>query len=151
MKKLLIPGFIGLAVIIGLVFVFAKQPYRPPVAGPINQSSGNQTNSSSQPQLFESSPYKPYAYLISTDRIDASTQQALSGFKLEKQAIADGSQAITLKALDPGYADQSYAVKPGEKLYFIETTLGDDPDNHELSLSDDSAILVNAQGYIVNQ
>lgn len=151
MKKLLILGFIGLVVVIGLVFVFAKQPSRTPVAGPANQSNGSQTNGSSQPQLFENSVYKPYAYLISTDRIDASTQQALSGFKLERQNNSDGSQTITLKALDPSYADQSYAVKPGEKLYFIETSLGDDPDNHELSLSDDSAILVNAQGYIINQ
>ncbi len=146
MKKPFILGLIGLALIAGLAVLFAKPPAKSQIT---NNGAAGQASSSRQ-QLFKDSPYVSYAYLVSTDNIDSSTKQALSGFKLEKQSIAGGGQTITLKALDAGYADQSYTLKPGDKLYFIETSLGDDPYNHELSLSDDTAIVVNAQGYISN-
>jgi len=93
--------------------------------------------------------YWPYSYLISTDTIGSKTQAALAGFKLERTVLADGTQNITLKALQPEYKDQSYTVLPGQKLYFIETSFGDDHANIEGSLSDDVAVLVDADGYVI--
>ncbi len=151
MKKYILLGFVGLAAVIALAIVFAILTSPPAVVGNVHQAISNSASTSTNKQLFADSPYKPYAYLISTDTVDTATQQALSGFKLVKQNNADGSQTISLKALESRYADQTYVVKPGEKLYFIETSLSDDPANRELSLSDDTAILVNAQGYAVNQ
>lgn len=108
---------------------------------PVGQSS----------QLFASSQFAQYAYLISTDTYDANTQKALTGFSVTKNNLPDGSMKIVLNALNPEYKTQTYTVKNGEKLYFIEKSLGDDAGNQEKFLGDDSAILVDASGYIVTQ
>jgi hypothetical protein len=73
----------------------------------------------------------------------------LTGFDLQKEQLTNGSQKITLKALSPEYHDQIYTVKPGQKLYFIETSMGDDQDNLETNMGDDRAVLVDADGYIL--
>jgi hypothetical protein len=99
---------------------------------------------------FTDSPDYPYAYLISGDTLDANATQALAGFELQKQQMADGSLNITLKALSPEYTDQDYIVKPGQKLYFIERSLRDDSDG-EHNTHDDTAVIVDAGGYVVHQ
>lgn len=120
----------------------------------------NNTNTSPAPapaqnansgQLFSTSRYAKYAYLISTSVYDAKTKEALSGFTVTKKTLSDGSEQITLNAKNVGYQTQVYTVKPGEKLYFIETSFGDDGNNRDEVLGDDHAILVDASGYIVNK
>lgn len=101
------------------------------------------------PQLFFNSPMAQYAYLISAPTYDATTQTALTGFQVTRKTLADGSIEITLNAQNPEYKTQVYTVKTGEKLYFIEKYLGDDKNNEEKFLGDDSAILVDASGYII--
>lgn len=111
------------------------------------QNSGNKAN----PVKFTDSRYYRKSYLISGDSLDPSAQQALAGFQLMKNTLPDGSMNITLKALSSEYSDQNYIVKPGQKLYFIETSDNDDSyPNGESSLRDDHAILVDSNGYIVN-
>ena len=99
--------------------------------------------------LFADSPFAANAYLISTDTYDAQTQQALSGFRVDKKTLTDGSMQITLNAQNTEYHTQTYTVAPGEKLYFIERSLGDDGGNQDINIHDDRAILVDGQGYIV--
>ena len=95
-------------------------------------------------------PYASKSYLISGETLDSSAQKAISGFSLTKKNLADGSVEITLKALSSEYQDQSYTLKSGEKLYFIEASGGDDsPPNGEYSLGDDHAVIVDANGFVV--
>lgn len=89
------------------------------------------------------------AYLISGDTLDAATQRAISGFSIQKTPNADGTTTISLTSSNPEYQNQSYTLQSGEQLYFIERSLGDDSNNEEGALGDDSAIIVDAQGYIV--
>lgn len=98
---------------------------------------------------FADQPYANKAYLISGDTLDSDAKQAISGFNLDKQTLSDGSQKITLTAVDPGYQDQQYTITSGEKLYFVEKFMGDDPNNHENNIGDDQAIVVNSDGYVV--
>jgi hypothetical protein len=122
-----------------------------------NKKGGNYSDNNSvsqnntQPQLFSSSPFSQYAYLISAPTYDADTEKALTGFKVTKKTLTDGSVQITLTAQNPEYKTQTYVVKTGEKLYFVEKFLGDDVGTEEKSLRDDTAVLVDADGYIVNQ
>ncbi|MFA6585620.1 MAG: hypothetical protein WCS86_00465 [Candidatus Paceibacterota bacterium] len=102
-------------------------------------------------QLFSDSPLASNAYLISTLTYDANTKKALSGFIVTKKVLTDGSTQYTLKAQDPKYQTQIYTVKPGEKLYFIEQNLSDDNGSTDKFPGDDTAILVDANGYIINQ
>lgn len=119
---------------------------------PVNQNSqnsqSNQTDQSTN-QLFVDSPLYKNAYLISTPTYDANTKKALSGFTITKTVLADGSNQITLNAQNGEYTTQTYVVKPGEKLYFIEMNLSDDNGSTDKFIGDDQAILVDANGYIV--
>ncbi len=107
------------------------------------------SQNSNAPVLFSSSPLSQNAFLISTPTYDVATQTALNGFNVTKNTQADGSMQITLNSQNPEYQTQTYNVKPGEKLYFIEAMLGDDSNNEDRNLRDDTAVLVDANGYIV--
>lgn len=108
----------------------------------------NQNKSQEQKIKLSETRYWDYAYLISGDNLDEKAKAALSGFDLKKETLPDGSVKITLKALSQGYNDQMYFLKEGEKLYFIETSWGDDPQFKEYNLGDDVAVKVDSEGDI---
>ena len=95
-------------------------------------------------------PIPGAVYIISGDTFDDATKQAISGFDIQKTTNKDCSMQINLKALSSDYTHQSYTVQPGQKLYFIETSFGDDSyPSGEFNLADDHAVLVDADGYII--
>ena len=87
--------------------------------------------------------------MISSDPLSADAERALDGFKMNKKTQSDGSVEINLVALKNNYVNQSYVVKPGQKLYFIETSWVEDGPSYDGSLSDDGAVLVDSDGYVV--
>ena len=95
------------------------------------------------------SPMADKTYLISTASLSADTQKALTGFSVTSSASADGSTVYVLKATNPEYQDQSYMLKPGEQLYFVEASLGDDAGDTDSNLRDDRAIVVDSTGTII--
>jgi len=105
--------------------------------------------SSAQKTLFSNSPYYSYAYQIFPGVLSADAQKAITGFNLDLKNNQDGSVTMTLNATNQEYQTQEYTMKPGEKLYFIERSLGDDSDGDEHFLGDDKAVVVNSEGYIV--
>jgi len=100
-------------------------------------------------QLFSASPYAQNSYLISVSTYDANTKKALSGFSVVKKVLTDGGTQYTLNAVNPEYQTQTYDVKPGEKLYFVEQNLSDDNGSTDVFPGDDHAVLVDANGYIL--
>ena len=114
----------------------------------LNPSSSSSSGQAQKTKLADTR-YAQYAFLISTDKYDSATQAALAGFTVDRKVLADGTQQITLNAQNPEYQTQSYTVKPGQKLYFIETSMGDDPGGQEFNLGDDRAVIVDSDGYIV--
>ncbi len=120
-----------------------------PTTGNTQASGGAQTSGSAPRVRLQDTPYMNYAYLISDNATSPQEDAALAGFQVQKQTLADGSLQVTLKALQPEYHDQTYMVQPGEKLYFIETSFGDDRSSQEYNLGDDTAVLVDADGYII--
>ena len=108
------------------------------------------TQGTSTQELFASSSYAANAHLISTtSTYGAATQQALKGFQVKKRTLADGSLQITLVALQSEYPDQTYVVKSGEQLYFVEASAADDSVSEDHAPADDRAILVSASGVIL--
>jgi len=96
-------------------------------------------------------PYWSYAYLISGNVLDRNAKAAISGFKLEKSKLRNGDVKIILKSLSYNYRNQVYLLTPGEKLYFIETSFGDDSLSREYNLGDDAGVIVDLNGYIVRK
>jgi hypothetical protein len=114
-------------------------------AGPQPAQSANGT----QRMKLSDTQYWNYAYLISGPSLSDSSRAALAGFNYSRQVMADGSENITLVALSPDYQGGSFTVRPGQKLYFVETSFGDDAGNGEYSMGDDSAVMVDSGGYVV--
>jgi PBP1b-binding outer membrane lipoprotein LpoB len=109
-----------------------------------NNPAGNQRG-----QKFSDTPYYNNAYLISGDTLSADAQKALTGFQMDKKTMPDGTTQINLKALDPSYHDQQYTLKSGEQLYFIEKLWADDQSGSETNINDETAVIVDSQGNIV--
>jgi len=100
---------------------------------------------------FVDQPYYQNTYLISADTLTPDAQSALSGFKMTKTSQPDGTVRITLEALKAGYQNQQYDLKPGEKLYLIESYLQDDDPvkSEDKKLIDDQAVVVDAEGNVI--
>jgi len=94
------------------------------------------------------SQYANNAYLISGDSLDATAQAATSGFSIQKTSNPDNTTTISLTSTNPGYTNQTYTLQAGQQLYFIEQNSGDDGTG-DAFIGDDRAIIVDAQGYIV--
>lgn len=154
MKKTLI---IVVAALVAAVFVLAGCAQQPgPGTGSQGAPSGvaaapgsSAANTSSAQVRLQDTQYWPYAYLISGNVTSPQAEAALAGFQVVRTMQPDGSLQVTLKALQPEYHDQSYVVQPGQQLYFIETSMGDDAGGQEYSLRDDTAVLTDANGYII--
>ena len=81
--------------------------------------------------------------------MDPAATQATSGYTITKTPNADGTTTISLSSTNPEYKNQSYTLQPGQQLYFVEKFLGDDSNNQEGNIGDDTALIVDSQGYIV--
>lgn len=125
----------------------AANQSQPQAAAPQPQSP--QAGGSAQRMKLSDTQYWNYAYLISGPSLDSNAQAALAGFNYSREVLPDGSENITLIALEPQYKGGSFIVKPGQKLFFIETTFGDDAGSGEYNMGDDSAVLVDQDGYVV--
>lgn len=146
MKKVLIAA--SLAMLLAAGCNQADQTSKPTGQSQANGSSQGQSGSS---QKFSDQKYYSNAYLISSASLSADAQKALNGFQMTKQTLADGSTQVVLKALNSEYRDQQYTLKPGEQLYFIERFSGDDDQgqNKDNNTGDDSAVIVDSQGNVV--
>lgn len=92
--------------------------------------------------------YAPYAYKISDDSVSQEERRALAGFKVSKSS-SGGVTTIQLDTTKQEYSNQTYKLKNGEQLYFIETSLGDDSRGKEYAMEDDTGVVVDSNGYIV--
>jgi hypothetical protein len=107
-------------------------------------SSPGGTNTSA---LFSNQPYAPYSYLIYPGTPSSQAQAALSGFSMSTTQLQNGSAMITLAFVSTG-DNQTIILKPGYKLYFIETSFGDDGFGGESSLGDDGLVTVDTMGHV---
>lgn len=141
---------IAVVVLVAVLLIFTLRPS--PTTNAINERiiTGNSSGNSSAVK-FADSQYYPYSYLISGGALSSDAKTAITGFDLSKTENSDGSVTYTLTALKQGYTNQTYTLSSGEKLYFIERSLGDDDaaSDSDYSLRDDTAIIVNSDGYIV--
>ena len=95
-------------------------------------------------------PYANYAYEVDPNNLSAQAKQALAGFTVSSKALDAGDTQITLAATgNPEYHTQVYTLKPGQKLYFIEKSWGDDGGDKDFSYGDDTAVVVDQNGYVV--
>jgi hypothetical protein len=79
--------------------------------------------------------------------ISQQAQAALAGFNLTASTLRNSSTEVNV-ALVGTSQYQSIVLKPGYKLYIVETTFGDDGFRFDSSLSDDGFVVVDSNGYV---
>jgi len=141
-------------VIYGLVYYFVLAKSNKSYSANSSYSTMKTTPSpkpTTMMQKFSASSDFQYSYKIFPGILSTESKQAMSGFAFTTKAMPDGSAQVTLTAQNPEYTTQQYTVKPGDTLYFIERNLKDDDPKKDTdaNMHDDTAILVNPQGYIV--
>jgi len=146
-KKFLVGKIIAFLMVVAVV-VFTAVHFIGNKNSAVSQTSPSSDTKNHKIKLSDTR-YWAYSFLISDDDLDDQTKAALSGFDRKKEILPNGDIKITLKALSPDYQDQNYVLKPGQKLYFIETSMADDPQFKEYNMGDDVAVKVDADGYII--
>lgn len=102
---------------------------------------------------FQGSRYEQYAYKIGPGVLSESAKEALAGFTIRSKELPDRTTQVILQAQKKEYHTQTYLLKQGYSLYFIEESKNDDdPSSHtDATLEDDTAVLVDPQGFIAIQ
>ena len=119
----------------------------PAVNNPSAAASNPPASTPTGPKITDPE-YAGIAHLISGATLDASAQTATSGFNINRVANSDGTTTFTLTSTNPEYQDQTYTLQPGQQLYFIERSLGDDSSG-EGNIGDDTAVVTDANGYLI--
>lgn len=99
---------------------------------------------------LSASPVFKYAYLMAPGTLSADTKAALVGWTIASKSQPDSSLVVTLTPKDSDDQFQSYTIKSGEKLYFIETTPADDVQDQDVdkNLRDDYGVIVDENGIV---
>lgn len=132
------------AIVVGLVFFFRPHP-----SGYAVRSGPHNFPQKAVGGLFSNTPFYQYSYQIFPGNLSSKAEQAITGFNLKIQNNSDGSTTINLIATNPEYKTQTYTVNSGDKVYFIERSLGDDSNGEDHFFADDMAVVVNSTGDII--
>lgn len=109
----------------------------------------NQTNTNSSKVLFANTQYASYSYQIYPGPVSQQAQSALAGFNITSTQLQNSSSEVKLSLIGTSQG-QTLIIKPGYKLYIIETTFGDDGYHFDSSLGDDGFVLVDPNGYVAS-
>ncbi len=101
-------------------------------------------------QKFADTPLFSKAYLIfpTNGSLSSDAQKATTGWDIKTTLNADGSTQVDLIPKEAEDVKQSFTVKSGYKLYFIEMTLVDDQTGVDENRGDDIGVLVNQDGIV---
>lgn len=101
-------------------------------------------------QKFADNPLFQKAYLIAPvpGQLPDDAQKALTGWTVTNKTNADGTIQVTLTPKDTDDVEQTFTLKTGYKLYFIEMTLGDEKTGTDANRGDDTGVLVDDKGIV---
>ncbi|MFB6105408.1 MAG: hypothetical protein ABEJ70_00405 [Halobacteriaceae archaeon] len=114
-----------------------------------NAATTTATTTQSDRLKLMDSKYANYAFLISGQTLSPDAKRALDGFARNRTRINDSAVRVTLNPYESRYKRYSVVVRDDQKLYFIETSLGDDGPKRETELNDDAPVKVDSNGYVI--
>jgi hypothetical protein len=100
--------------------------------------------------LLSQTNYGRYAYQVYPSVQSAETDRALTGFQVTFRRVSPTAEEVVVKDLQDN-TTQTATFDPSDRLYFIETRMGDDGVEGETNLGDDGFTLTDAQGHILGQ
>ena len=101
---------------------------------------------------FSNSPFAAHAFQLVPGPISSDAQTALAGFSFQTAVLPDGSTQASLTAKRQQYVNQTFVVKPGFTLYFVELNASDDNagQDTDANLLDDRGVVVAPDGTIAS-
>lgn len=116
--------------------------------------AGGSTETSSSPtgNAFSTSQYSVYSYLISNGglaNLSASGSAALGDVNITTDQLQNGSTQYIMK-FKGASTPYDVTINQTEKLYFLDSSLGDDHGDTDSSYGDDGYLVVNLAGNIVS-
>ncbi|HLI15976.1 MAG TPA: hypothetical protein VKV23_08005 [Acidimicrobiales bacterium] len=98
--------------------------------------------------LLSSTPYAPYAYRVYPGPLSERTKLAIAGFTFRVR-VSGGRELLSVGAPSFGQAPRTTPLALGDRVYFIETTLGDDSNDADYSAGDDGVVVTDAAGHLL--
>ncbi len=116
---------------------------------PASGASGGAARSGGQKlgPTLASTPYAAYAFEIYPATPSAQARLAMTGFRVQVTAHGATITVRVSEAGSPGAQTSTYAA--GDRVYFVETSLGDDSGDADYNLGDDGLVVTDATGRIV--
>jgi len=118
-------------------------------AGTGSGGTSTSTGADANRTKLKNTPYAQYAYLVSGRTLSAKAKRALDGFEWNRTRVNASAIRITLVPTESRYRRHSVVVPTDHRLYFVETSRGDDAPQREAALGDDGLIEVDHRGYVV--
>ena len=94
--------------------------------------------------------YASRAHQVYPAMPSAQTERALTGFRLSFRDASPTTEEVTVTNLQDA-TTQTATFGRIDRLYFIETRMGDDGFDGETNFSDDGFVLTDAQGHIIGR
>lgn len=118
-------------------------------AGPTttSPSGGSNANQKVGP-LLSSTQYANYAFQVYPGPESSRAKTATAGFSI-KVTPGSGTFSVSVSAAGTTRAPQTTSYPTGDKVYFVETTLGDDSNDADYNYGDDGIVVTDATGRIV--
>jgi hypothetical protein len=100
--------------------------------------------------LFSDSPDAATSAVIFPGSLSDQAKTFVENFTMSTEIQSDGSTTVSLMPKNTSdEKPQTYNVKNGQKLYFIEKFPGDDAADKDSNIKDDYGVIVDADGFIV--
>jgi hypothetical protein len=113
---------------------------------PKGSSSSSASPSQKLGPPLSSTPYAPYAVRVYPGPETSQARQATTGFTIR---VTPRGGTITVSVSAPGQGAQSSTYPAGDRVYFIEASLGDEAGGTDYNFGDDGVVVTNAQGRVV--
>lgn len=113
-----------------------------------NANANSQTETQIGP-LLSSMPYASAAYPLYPGPIDSNTQRALDGFTVSFSHTGN-LVTMTVNVLGSSQSPVQRTFDASDKVYFIETRMGDDSNGGgDDNFNDDGLVITDASGHIL--
>jgi hypothetical protein len=97
---------------------------------------------------LSSTSYASYAYELYPGPVSSQAAAATAGFSV-KVKPGSGSFSVTVSAVGTSGPPQTSTYPSGDRVYFVEATLGDDSNNVDYNFGDDGVVITDAHGRLV--
>lgn len=116
-----------------------------------SSTSSSSASSSSRGPLLSSTPYAAYAYEVYPATPSGQAITAEDGFSVTVHRASGSTVLLDVQSQFSGGPSLKKQVLATDRVYWVETSYGDDAPGQDANLGDDGVVLTDAHGYITQK